>query len=96
MISLIERFQGAFISAYIVDNLTGKSLPWYEVDKQIYGEGSGCPGYIQNGNVVGIMSRVRDPEGESDIPPLQRHHLEISCWIPSPDAITFGKKLGVL
>jgi S1-C subfamily serine protease len=95
-IVLVERFQGAFISAYVVDNLTGKPLPWYEVDKQIYGGGSGCPGFLENGNVVGIMSRVRDPESESDIPPEKRHHLEISCWIPSPEAMSFARRFGVL
>jgi len=42
------------------------------------------------------MSWVRDPESESDIPPAKRHHLEISCWIPSTEAIAFARRSGIL
>jgi hypothetical protein len=94
--SLTERFQGAFISAYLTENLSGRLISWYEVDRVMYGGSSGCPFYLENANVIGLQARVRTEDTRDGTPPEKRSKLAISLCIPSIDIIKFGKDCGVI
>ena len=93
---LIERFQGAFISAYFTEKLFERLISWYEVDRVMYGGSSGCPFYLENANVIGLLARVRTEDIRDGTPPEKRSKLAISLCIPSIDIIKFGKDCGVI
>ena len=93
---LIERFQGAFISTYFTERLSGRLISWYEVDRVMYGGSSGCPFYLENANVIGLLARVRTEDIRDGTPPEKRGKLAISLCIPSIDIIKFGKDCGVI
>jgi S1-C subfamily serine protease len=95
--NLIERFQGAYVSALFTDNVAGRQIKWYEVDREMYEGSSGCPGYLTDGKVVAVNCKVRREEDEDESVPLEkRPRLEISLWIPSTDVIQFARAHGVL
>jgi hypothetical protein len=95
--NLIERFQGSFVSARFTEEISGRKITWYEVDREMYEGSSGCPGYIADGRVVAVNCKVRREEDEDESIPLEkRRRLEISLWIPSPDVIDFARTHGVL
>ena len=87
-----ERFQGAFISAYITEAVSGRLISWYEVDRVMYGGSSGCPFFTVDGRVVGLQARVRNGEKISD---GTQNFLAISLLIPSPEVLEFIKSCGV-
>lgn len=93
---LIERFQGAFISTCFTERLSGRLILWYEVDRVMYGGSSGCPFYLENANVIGILARVRTEDIRDGTPPEKRSKLAISLCIPSIDIIKFAKHCGVI
>jgi S1-C subfamily serine protease len=90
--SFTERFQGAFISAYITERVSDRLLPWYEVDRVMYGGSSGCPFFTQDGKVVGLQTRVRNAEKNAS---GTQNFLAISLLIPSPEVIGFIKSCGI-
>ncbi|MCX6648731.1 MAG: serine protease [Candidatus Bathyarchaeota archaeon] len=95
--NLIERFQGAYVSALFTDRLLDRQLKWYEVDREMYEGSSGCPGYLVNGGVIAVNCKVRREENEDETIPLEkRNRLEISLWVPSVDVIEFARAHGVL
>lgn len=94
--NLIERFQGAFISAFFTENNSGRDISWYEIDREMYDGSSGCLGYLSNANVIGVQARVLREESNDDVPLKERKKLEISLWIPSTDVITFGKNHNII
>jgi S1-C subfamily serine protease len=89
--TFIERFQGAFISAYITEDVSGKPQSWYEVDRVMYGGSSGCPFFMENGKVIGLQTRVRNSDGN----PHGNNYLAISLLIPSPEVAAFLRSCGV-
>lgn len=91
--SFTERFQGAYISAYITEQVAGRPLPWYEVDRVMYGGSSGCPFFTQDGKVIGLQTRVRNAEKNAN---GTQNFLAISLLIPSPEVIAFVKSCGIL
>jgi S1-C subfamily serine protease len=94
--NLIERFQGSYVSARFTEDVSGRKITWYEVDREMYEGSSGCPGYLADGSVVGVNCKVRREENEDENVPLEkRRRLEISLWIPSPDVINFARAHGV-
>jgi len=95
--NLIERSQGSFVSAKFVEDVSGRKITWYEVDREMYEGSSGCPGYIADGRVIAVNCKVRREVDEDENVPLEkRHRLEISLWIPSPDVISFARAYGAL
>jgi S1-C subfamily serine protease len=85
--NLVERFQGAYISAFqkifYPNNI---SLDFYETDSLMYGGSSGCPGFTVNGNVFGMhVATVSDGAATNN-----SSRLAISLWVPSMDIISFA------
>lgn len=95
--NLVERFQGASISAFLtITDSSGQQLSYYETDALMYRGSSGCPGFVTNGNVFGmhIRSVVEKPKGtSSSLKQMEQAEirLAISIWVPSMDIINFAK-----
>jgi len=86
------RFQAAFLPAYF-------KLPEgevYETDSHMHEGSSGCPLFLESGDIIGLHSHclVDTPDSPTDTRPVIR--LAISRWIPSPVIIAFARKHGVL
>lgn len=94
--ALNERFQGAFISSYFTESISDRAIPWYEVDRVMYGGSSGCPFFLENGQVVGLQARVRTDLSGGGSAQDKRNFLAISLLIPSPEIIKFAKSCGVI
>lgn len=95
--NLIERFQGAYISALFTDSPPNRQLKWYEVDREMYEGSSGCPGFLTSGRVVAMNCKVRREEDEDESIPLEkRRRLEISLWVPSVDVLEYARIHGIL
>lgn len=97
---LVERFQGASISAF-VPNPSSQQLSYYETDSLMYRGSSGCPGFLTNGGVFGmhIRSRVDKPKETSESLKQTGQietRLAISIWVPSMDIINFAKANGIV
>ncbi|HEX6849134.1 MAG TPA: serine protease [Chitinophagaceae bacterium] len=86
--SLVERFQGAFISAfqkfYLPNNV---SLDFYETDSVVYGGSSGCPGFTVEEKVFGMVIGTVAEDSATN----SSTRLSISRWVPSMDIIEFAK-----
>ncbi len=91
-----ERFQGAFISSYITETVSERPISWYEVDRVMYGGSSGCPFYLENGNVIGLQTRVRTQNNGDGNAQENQNYLAISLLIPSLEVVKFAKKCGVI
>lgn len=90
--NLVERFQGAYISAFQNFHLPNNiSLDFYETDSVVYGGSSGCPGFTIEerifGMVIGTASETNSNTNSS--------RLAISRWVPSMDIIAFAKSKGI-
>jgi hypothetical protein len=90
--NLVERFQGAYISAFqkilYPNNL---SLDFYETDSLMYGGSSGCPGFTVDEVIFGMhVATVTDGDTKSN-----SSRLAISYWVPSMDIIKFSQSKGV-
>jgi len=84
--NLIERFQGACISAFRKNSQNPEALDFYETDSLMYGGSSGCPGFTTEEKVFGMhVSTVTDGETNSN-----SARLAISLWVPSMDIISFA------
>ena len=99
--NLIERFQGASVSAFLtLTDPSGQQLLYYETDALMYKGSSGCPGFVINGNVFGmhIKSVVEKPKGTSSSSKQMGQpdtRLAISVWVPSTDIVNFAKARGI-
>lgn len=97
---LVERFQGANISAFI-PHPSSQQLFHYETDSLMYRGSSGCPGFLTNGNVFGMHVRVR-VEKPKEAPDTSKQtgqaatRLSISLWVSSMDIINFAKANGIV
>lgn len=95
--NLIERYQGANISAFHMQlDACGRQLSYYETDALMYGGSSGCPGFLLNGQVFGmhVKSVIEKPKRKSkNAVDKQKKsaRLAISLWVPSADIISFAK-----
>lgn len=94
MFNLIERFQGAYISAF--SSQTAKSgcvLPFYETDSLMYKGSSGSPGFTTDGKVFGMHNRtmIDTKESGQGEEVSQASRLAISLWVPSTEIIQFCK-----
>ncbi len=88
--NLLERFQGAHISA--LNNFTnpgGIQVTYYETDALMYEGSSGCPGFTTNGEVVGMQVKSLI-QGKKTGSTTQETRLAISLWVRSPDIISFA------
>ena len=89
--NLIERFQGACISAFRKNSHIPEALDFYETDSLMYGGSSGCPGFTTEEKVFGMhVSTVTDGVTNSN-----SARLAISLWVPSMDIIKFAGDHGI-
>ncbi len=90
--NLVERFQGAFISAFqrfsFSDNV---QFDFYETDSVVYGGSSGCPGFTMDGRIFGMVIGTASEGNEKS----NSARLSISRWVPSMDIIEFAKLQGI-
>lgn len=97
--SLIELFQGADISSFLkATGPNGDAASRYETDSPLYGDSSGCPGFVESGEVFGMCRRsVVDPPGNDGMPggSAGPSGSGVTLWIPSMDIIAFAKANGV-
>ncbi len=90
--NLVERFQGAYLSAYkTMPHPNGNDYVFYETDSLMYGGSSGCPGFTLEANVFG-MHVATVSEGKSN---SNTSRLAISLWVPSSEIIQFATKHGI-
>jgi len=84
--NLVERFQGAYISAFQTHSSPTRSLDFYETDSLMYGGSSGCPGFLIDGNIFGMhVSTIMDTDANN-----VSTRLAISSWVPSLDIINYA------
>lgn len=90
--NLVERFQGAFISAFqkfsFPDNVY---MDFYETDSVVYGGSSGCPGFTVEERVFGMVIGTASEDNSKN----NSSRLSISRWVPSMDIIAFAKSKGI-
>jgi len=90
--NLVERFQGAYISAFRKNSQNPEALDFYETDSLMYGGSSGCPGFTTEEKVFGMhVSTVTDGETKTN-----STRLAISLWVPSMDIIEFAGANGII
>jgi hypothetical protein len=90
--NLIERFQGAYISAFRKNSQNPDALDFYETDSLMYGGSSGCPGFTTEEKIFGMhVSTVTDGVTNSN-----SARLAISLWVPSMDIIKFAGENGII
>jgi len=93
--NLVERFQGAYISTYINETLSsGRILSTYETNNLMYAGASGCPGFLVNGNIFGMLVGTRVNTNTINGKQISEQ-VAISLWVPSMEIIDFAKKSGV-
>ena len=90
-LTLIERFQGAYISAYMTETDKDRDLNWYETDQLMYSGSSGCPGFLQDGRVFGMQSNTLTT-GETDD---ESKRLAIARQVPSMEILAFARANGI-
>lgn len=96
--NLIERFQGANISAFSRSIESSEEHSFYETDSLMYRASSGCPGFTAGGVVFGMHTRsIIDKPGtnQNDRSNKEGNRVSISLWVPSTDIIAFVKSKGI-
>lgn len=109
--TLIERFQGSYISSRRPELLSdGRLANIVETDGLMYGGSSGCPGFTTDGRVWGlhfatITENVRatpaplQPQAraaQSNTTPSSGARLAISLWVSSTEIRAFATRCGVV
>lgn len=109
--TLIERFQGSYISSRRPELLSdGRLANIVETDGLMYGGSSGCPGFTTDGRVWGlhfatITENVRatpapqQPQARTEqLPaiPSSGARLAISLWVSSTEIRAFAARCGVV
>ena len=90
--NLVERFQGAYISAFQKFSLPNNvSLDFYETDSVVYAGSSGCPGFTIEERVFGMVIGTASEDNTTN----NSSRLAISRWVPSIDIIAFANSNGV-
>ncbi len=106
MFNLVERFQGANISAFHEMALSDQERYWfYETDALMYGGSSGCPGFLENGHVFAMHVRsAMEPTSQQQEATTGTQNLgtnqggtrlAIAMWVPARDIIGFAKSNGI-
>lgn len=87
--NLVERFQGAYISAFQkLNSPSNTPYDFYETDALMYGGSSGCPGFTLEEKIFGMhVATISEGEVKSN-----NNRLAIALWVPSPDIISFALK----
>lgn len=85
--NLFERFQGAYISNYVIVNQgQPQERAFYEIDTLMYSGSSGCPAFTVDGRVVGMqVASVMQKRKENN----QSERVAISLVVPSSEILTF-------
>jgi len=91
--TLNERFQGAYVSAFVSDTLHGREMDWYETDQLMYGGSSGCPGFLVDGRVFGMQSNTLTTEASSDD---ESKRLAIARQVPSTEILAYARANGII
>ncbi|MBI4501653.1 MAG: trypsin-like peptidase domain-containing protein [Gemmatimonadetes bacterium] len=96
-LNLIERFQGASISAYHTQlHPCSRQLSFYETDALMYSGASGCPGFDVDGLIWGMhVGSNLDPNATATSQGGQADRLAISLWVPSVDIAAFIQGNGI-
>ena len=89
--NLIERFQGAHISAFHAEPHGQNLIHFYETDVLMYPGASGSPGFLLDGRVFG-MHRASVMQGMQD---GGEQRAAISLWIAAADIIAFAAEQGI-
>lgn len=90
--NLVERFQGAYISAFQRSKLPNNvSLDFYETDSVVYTGSSGCPGFTTEKKIFGMVIGTASENNSKD----NSARLSISHWVPSMDIIAFARSKGI-
>lgn len=90
--NLVERFQGAFISAFQKFSLPNNvSLDFYETDSVVYDGSSGCPGFTIEERIFGMVIGTASEDNSKN----NLSRLSIARWVPSMDIISFAKSKGI-
>lgn len=95
---LVERFQGASISAYQTNtHPSGRALDIYETDSLMYPGSSGCPGFLTTAQVFGIHTASLIDQPQHGAPQGQGGgtRLAVSVWVPSADIVSFMALNGI-
>jgi hypothetical protein len=83
--SLIEMFQGAYVSSFErAAGPGGEPVSYYVTDAPLVGDASGCPGYTSSGEVFGMLNC---PPGDI--------RSAVPTWVPSMDIVSFALDNGV-
>lgn len=90
--NLVERFQGAYISAFQkIFYPNNVSLDFYETDSLMYGGSSGCPGFTVDGIIFGMhVATVSEGAAANN-----SSRLAIALWVPSMDIISFANSQNI-
>jgi len=91
-ITLIERFQGGYVSAFVKETMEDDLLEWYETDLLMYGGSSGCPVFTPDGVVFGMQAATLIAEKGSDD---ESKRLSIARLVPSTDIIKMAHTIGL-
>lgn len=91
--TLVERFQGANISAISRNIESDKEYSFYETDSLMYRASSGCPGFTSGGKIFGMHTRSIMDKGGSQNNTESR--VSISLWVPSKNIIEFIQNNGI-
>ncbi|HEY3419133.1 MAG TPA: serine protease [Methanomassiliicoccales archaeon] len=90
--NFLERFQGSYISAcYQKASQNGSIIDYYECESMMFEGSSGCPGFLSNSRVFGMLSRG----GKDNFAPVDNDRVTMSLWIPSMDIIKLARKNGI-
>ena len=90
--SLVERFQGAYVSAFQKFALRKEVLlDFYEIDAVVYGGSSGCPAFTIDGRIFGMVIGTAS-EGD---PNKNKARIAITRLVPSMDIKAFVKANGI-
>ncbi len=91
--TLNERFQGAYVSAFVSDTLHGTEMNWYETDQLMYSGSSGCPGFLVDGRVFGMQSNTLTTVASSDD---ESKRLAIARQVPSKEILAYARASGII
>lgn len=109
--TLIERFQGSYISSRRPELLSdGRLANIVETDGLMYGGSSGCPGFTTDGRVWGLHFATitenvhatpapQNPQARTEqLPaiPSSGARLAISLWVSSTEIRAFAARCGVV
>jgi S1-C subfamily serine protease len=95
-VSFFERFRGAYLAISLTTALfnDGPAVSCWETDALMYPGSSGCPGYIESGDVFGmhIRSRLSAPSADAA---EGSHRMALSLWVAAEEITAFAERADV-